>query len=45
MIDHDDTTINFERAGRTGHLYYVRFNQGAFDRDLVRVPVTFTWQD
>jgi len=45
MIDHDDTTVNFERAGRTGHLYYVRFNQGAYDRDLVRVPLTFTRQD
>jgi hypothetical protein len=45
IIDHDDTTVNFERAGRTGHLYYVRFNQGAFDRDLVRVPLTFTRQD
>jgi len=45
IIDHDDTTINFERAGRTGHLYYVRFNQGTYDRDLVRVPLTFTRHD
>jgi len=49
IIDHADTTVNFERAGRTPYLYYVRFNRGTqsdslywLDRDLVRVPLTFT---
>jgi hypothetical protein len=41
VIDHADTTVNFERAGRTAHLYYVR-SRDAFDRDVVRVPITFT---
>ena len=45
VLDHADNTVNFERTGRTPHLYYVRFNQGAFDRDLVRVPLTFTRLD
>ncbi|MBI4540973.1 MAG: hypothetical protein HY704_15835 [Gemmatimonadetes bacterium] len=40
LIDHADETINFERTGRTPHLYYVRWNRG-LDRDLIRVPVTF----
>src|ERR1700680_1893402 len=42
FIDHDDPTINFERPGRTPHLYFTRFNDSSFDRDLVRVPVTIT---
>ena len=42
IVDHADTTVNFERAGRTAHLYYVRFNDGGLDRDLMRVPITFT---
>ena len=52
MIDHADTTVNFERTGRTPYLYYVRFNRGTrndplywLDRDLVRVLMTFTRQD
>jgi hypothetical protein len=51
IIDHADTTINFERAGRTTYLYYVRFNRStsdplySLDRDLVRVPLTFTRLD
>ena len=45
LIDHADTTINFERVGRTAHVYYTRFNDGGLDRDLVRVPVTFTRLD
>jgi hypothetical protein len=52
VIDHADPTINFERPGRTPYLYYVRFNRGRMsdplyflDRDLVRVPLTFTRQD
>jgi hypothetical protein len=42
FIDHDDTTANFERPGRTPYLYYTRFNDQSLDRDLVRVPVTIT---
>jgi hypothetical protein len=42
IVDHADTTTNFEKAGRTPYLYYVRFNQGVYDRDLMRVPLTFT---
>jgi hypothetical protein len=42
LVDHTDTTVNFETMGRTPHLYYTRFNDGGLDRDLVRVPVTFT---
>jgi hypothetical protein len=42
LIDHADTTVNFETMGRTPHLYYSRFNENGLDRDLVRVPVTFT---
>jgi len=29
-------------SSRTVYLYYTRFNDGGLDRDLVRVPVTFT---
>jgi hypothetical protein len=42
LVDHSDTSTNFETAGRTPYLYYTRFNDGGLDRDLVRVPVTFT---
>ena len=42
LIDHGDTGVNFDRTGRTAYLYYMRFNDGGLDRDLVRVPVTFT---
>jgi hypothetical protein len=40
LIDHADTSINFENTGRTPHLYYMRYNDNALDRDLLRVPVT-----
>ena len=42
IVDHADTTVNFEAAGRTPYLYYTRFNDGGLDRDLMRVPLTFT---
>jgi len=42
LIDHGDTGVNFDRTGRNVYLYYMRFNDGGLDRDLVRVPVTFT---
>lgn len=40
LIDHADTTINFERTGQSPHLYYMRYNNNGLDRDLVRVSVT-----
>jgi hypothetical protein len=42
IVDHSDATVNFERAGRTSHFYYVRYNDGGIDRDLMRVPMTLT---
>jgi hypothetical protein len=42
LLDHGDTGVNFDRTGQTVYLYYTRFNNGGLDRDLVRVPVTFT---
>lgn len=42
LVDRADTTVNFETMGRTPHLYYTRFNDDGLDRDLVRVPLTFT---
>ncbi|NJD31734.1 MAG: Ig-like domain-containing protein [Gammaproteobacteria bacterium] len=42
IVDHADTTVNFEKAGRTPYLYYVRFNGDNLDRDLMRVPLTLT---
>jgi len=51
LIDHADPTVNFENPGRTPYLYYVRFNRSVndplywLDRDLVRVPLTFTRVD
>ncbi len=41
IIDHNDTTRNFEQAGQTCYLYYTKWNSGTYDRDLVRIPVTF----
>lgn len=45
VVDHTDTTIHFERAGRAPYLYYTRFNDSGLDRDLVRVQVTLTRLD
>jgi hypothetical protein len=42
LIDHADTTVNFETMGRTPHLYYTRLNDKGLDRDLVRAQLTFT---
>ncbi len=44
IIDHEDSTTNFERPGRTPYLYYTRHN-GGLDRDLVRVPLTFALEE
>jgi hypothetical protein len=46
IIDHEDSTANFERPGQTPYLYSTRFNEGFWlDRDLVRVPLTFTLEE
>ncbi|HET7750252.1 MAG TPA: hypothetical protein VFK81_12785 [Terriglobales bacterium] len=45
IIDHNDTTTNFEKSGKTPFLYYTRiqWNNGVTpNRDLVRVPVVIT---
>ena len=42
LVDHADTTVNFENAGRTPYFYYVRINGDNLDRDVVRVPLTLT---
>jgi hypothetical protein len=42
LLDHSDTGVNFDRTGQTVYIYYTRFNENGLDRDLVRVPVTFT---
>jgi hypothetical protein len=44
IIDHEDSSINFERPGRTPYLYYTR-HHGGLHRDLVRVPLTFTLEE
>ena len=41
IIDHNDVTRNFEQPGQTCYMYYTKWNSGTYDRDLVRVPVTF----
>jgi hypothetical protein len=40
LIDHADTSVNFENTSRTPHLYYMRYNDEGLNRDLVRLPVT-----
>lgn len=46
IIDHGDTTVNFEKPGQAPYLYYTRPNdypgRRDLDRDLVRVPMTIT---
>lgn len=46
IIDHSDTTRNFEEIGQSAYLYYVKWNNtsnpGDPDRDLVRIPITFS---
>lgn len=42
IIDHSDTSVNFEMAGQTPYLYYTRFNDPNLNRDLVRVPMVVT---
>ncbi len=41
IIDHGDTSRNFERPGQEAYLYFTRWNSGTYDRDLVRVPIRF----
>jgi len=42
IIDHNDLTRNFEQAGQSCYLYYTKWNSGTYDRDLIRIPVTFS---
>lgn len=45
IIDHNDTTVNFEKSGQTPYLYYTKtqWNNGfTQNRDLVRAPVTIS---
>ena len=42
IIDHSDTSVNFENSGQTPFLYYTRFNDLDLNRDLVRVPLVIT---
>ena len=45
VVDHNDTTTNFEKSGQTPYLYYTRiqWNNGfTLNRDLVRVPMTIS---
>jgi len=42
IIDPDDPSLSFETPGRTGYIYYTRFNDNSEDRDLVRVPFIIT---
>lgn len=46
LIDHNDTTRNFEEIGQTAYVYYTKWNNtanaGDPNRDLIRVPVTFS---
>ncbi|MFH1213044.1 MAG: FlgD immunoglobulin-like domain containing protein [Candidatus Neomarinimicrobiota bacterium] len=41
IIDHSDTTRNFQRPGREAYLYFTRWNSGSLDRDLIRIPIRF----
>jgi hypothetical protein len=41
IIDHADTSVSFENAGETPHLYFTRMNAG-LDRDLLRIPLTIS---
>lgn len=41
IIDHSDTTRNFQRPGQDAYLYFTKWNSGSYDRDLVRVPIRF----
>jgi hypothetical protein len=41
IIDHADTSRNFEMPGQDCYLYFTKWNSGTYDRDLIRVPVTF----
>lgn len=42
LIDHADTSRNFEYTGQTPYLYYTKWNSGTYDRDLLRIQIQFT---
>ncbi|MFQ5651666.1 MAG: FlgD immunoglobulin-like domain containing protein [bacterium] len=42
VIDHADTTRNFEQIGQEAYLYFTRIHPTSlYDRDLVRIPIRF----
>ncbi len=43
IIDHADTSRNFDHPGQTPYLYFTKWNSGGdnLDRDLIRVPIQF----
>ncbi len=43
IVDHADTSRNFEITGREAYLYFTRWHitEGTYDRDLVRIPIRF----
>jgi hypothetical protein len=42
IIDPDDPSLSFETPGRTGYIYFTRFNDNSENRDLVRMPMLIT---
>ncbi|MBX3461573.1 MAG: hypothetical protein KF830_00235 [Planctomycetes bacterium] len=43
LIDHDSPSMSFDISGETAYVYFTVQNPtGPLDRDLLRVPVTFT---
>ena len=42
VLDPASKSRNFRTVGRRAYLYYTRFNNFAYDRDLVRVPIEFS---
>ncbi len=47
LIDPDSPSLVFDESGQTAYIYYTRLNHGAgsLDRDLLRVPVEFSFTD
>lgn len=47
LLDPASQSLSFETTGQTAYLYYTRNNAGhaSLDRDLVRVPVEFTFDE
>ena len=47
LLDPKSESLSFETTGETAYLYYTRNNEGhaSLDRDLVRVPVRFMFEE